>query len=257
MASFPPIDMAVICPGPSPVESHGARRMLEQIARHDRSHDYPYCWGYTIFRTVYTLGSDERVAEAMKRLATTSKHFAEEESLEAPVRGRRERLVDSRLSEALAGRYYSELIEDEQSLDGLSERAVGERFDNWIRDCLRPIPGRVWQGNTRFHFCLMLDERSLTNILSLPKDIDEQKRQGRYQEDDDTCWVKVISNRLKTEDEDGSGERYWLRVGITSYLFPMWFLNTDGDIPIEEVGWIDAEDGVQNVWNSSTKDWFT
>lgn len=40
---------------------------LKHLARHDSSHDYGYCWGNTVFRTVYEPGSDEMVEQALTR----------------------------------------------------------------------------------------------------------------------------------------------------------------------------------------------
>ncbi len=257
MTQFPPIDMTVVCPEPRcDVDADATRKSrsaLKHLAKHDGSHDYPYCWGYTVFRTVYTPGSDEAVAKALERLAVYAKYFITKEQLHPRVRGR-EGQFDTRPNDELLSRYYSELVQDEQSLADVSESDVGYRFDAWITQHRRPVTGRSPERNTRFLFCLMLDEESLENILALPQDPYAPISSSAYDEDEGECHIKVISNRIKSEQEGGGG-RYWLRVGIVDFLWPMWFFPSDPDIMIEELGWCDAEDGVQNLWGTPT-DWF-
>ncbi|EGX89975.1 hypothetical protein CCM_08229 [Cordyceps militaris CM01] len=256
MAHFPPIDVAALCAEPNNKAEAGytlkAREALKQLARYDGSHDYAYCWGYTIFRTVYTPGSDERVAAALERLAVYARQFVTHDTQLHPRGPGGATPFDTGPNEALIGRYYSELVEDEQSLADLGESEVGERFDAWIAQH-RSRPGR--ERNTRFEFCLMLDEESLDNILALPPDpYAPTSNHDADGEDENECYVKVISNRIKTEDEPGAVGRYWLRVGIVDYLWPMFFFPCDSDILIEEMGVYDPEDGVQNLWGTP-QDW--
>ncbi|KAI8648700.1 hypothetical protein NCS57_01482200 [Fusarium keratoplasticum] len=252
MTNLPPIDMAIASPKPrfpgDDEPTRLSRIALQHLARHDGSHDYPYSWGYTLFRTVYTPGSDEDVAKAVERLAIYAKFFTQKEH----ARG----AFDSRPNEELWSRYYCEVVQDEQALANASESEVGERFDGWIRQHRRPATSLYPEPNARFLFCLMLDEESLENILALPEDprAPVNYGYGAPGEDAGEGWVKVISNRIRSEDEGGGG-RYWLRVGITDYLWPMWFYPFDPDAMLEEMGWMDAEDGVQNLWGRPSE-WF-
>lgn len=261
MAQFPPIDMAVASPprsSPDDLEpARASRRALQHLSEYDGTHDRPYCWGFTVFRTVYTPGSDEAVARALERLDVYARRFSEEDNL---MTGRRQTTpFDPRPVEDLWSRYYTELIEDEKTLSNASEAEVGERFDAWIREHrATPPEGRSLHGeqNARFLFCLMLDEESLNNILALP---DNPPRRafdyGVSREEADRGWVKVISDRLKTEEEEGAGGRYWLRVGVPDYLFNLYFMPSDPDIMIEELGFPDGRDGVQNLWGTPDE-WF-
>ncbi|KAK7413097.1 hypothetical protein QQX98_008045 [Neonectria punicea] len=256
MTNLPPIDMAIAYPKPrfagdvEPVRT--SRIALQHLARHDSSHDYPYSWGYTIFRTVYTPGSDEAVARAVERLAVYAKFFAQNEHARPGVGAG---AFDARPNEELWSRYHCEVVQDEQTLANASESEVGERFDAWIRQHRRPlITGTYPEPNARFLFCLMLDEESLENILALPEDPRSPVNYGASDEDEGEGWVKVISDRMKSEEEGGGG-RWWLRVGITDYLWPMWFYPFDPDAMLEEMGWRDVEDGVQNLWGRPS-DWF-
>ncbi|KAH7117348.1 hypothetical protein EDB81DRAFT_243200 [Dactylonectria macrodidyma] len=255
MANFPPIDIAIAYPQPRFAGDDEPRRMprsaLLHLSHHDGSHDYPYSWGYTIFRTVYTPGSDEAIAKAVERLAVYAKLFTKNEN-NLPRVGAG--AFDTRPNEELWSRYYCEVVQDEQTLANASESEVGERFDAWIRQHRRPITSSRPKPNARFLFCLMLDEESLENILALPEDPRAPPNYGATDEDEGEGWVKVISNRMKSEEQGGGG-RWWLRVGITDYLWPMWFLPFDPDAMLEELGWIDAEDGVQNLWGDPMH-WF-
>lgn len=256
MTDLPPIDMAIACPQPrfagdvEPVRM--SRIALQHLSRHDGSHDYPYSWGYTIFRTVYAPGSDEAVARAVERLAVYAKFFTQNEHARPRVGAG---AFDARPNEELWSRYYCEVVQDEQTLADASESEVGERFDAWIRQRRRPVvTGTYPKPNARFLFCLMLDEKSLENILALPEDPRDPINYGAFNEDKGEGWVKVISDGMRSEEEGGGG-RWWLRVGITDYLWPMWFYPFDPDAMLEEMGWTDAEDGVQNLWGRPT-DWF-
>ncbi|KAJ6789600.1 hypothetical protein PWT90_11023 [Aphanocladium album] len=68
--------MSVSFTDESVASTRKALAALEHLARHDGSHDYGYCWGYTIFQTVYGPGSDDKVAQALARLAAYAEHFA-------------------------------------------------------------------------------------------------------------------------------------------------------------------------------------
>ncbi len=262
MTQFPPIDVATLCAVPSckvdAEYTHKARDALEHLARYDGTHDYPYCWGYTIFRTVYTPGSDERIAAALERLTVYARYFVTHDTqLHERVRGR-DNPVDARPNEELIRRYYTEMVEDEQSLAGISESEVGERFDAWVAQHRnRPrAQGTFRERNTRFEFCMMLDEESLDNILALPQD-PYAAQVGSYsadEDDEDECYVKVVSNRIKSTEEPCAVGRYWLRVGIIDFLWPMWFFTCDSDILIEEMGVYDTGDGIQNLWGTP-HDW--
>lgn len=139
-----------------------------------------------------------------------------------------------------------------RKLAGASEREVGGIFDAWIRQHRRAAPTTTNASprprpNARFLFCLMLDEQSLKNILELPEDPRALTERG-------SSWVKVVTNRVRSAEEGGGG-RWWLRVGVADYLWPMWFFPFDPDAILEEMGWEDARDGVQNLWGNPT-DWF-
>ncbi|KAK1963100.1 hypothetical protein LY78DRAFT_660628 [Colletotrichum sublineola] len=252
MAQLPPVDMAIASPTPrfpGDVEPERLSRIaLRYLTPHDGSHDYAYSWGYTVFRTAYGPGSDEAFAKAIERLAVYAKRFTQDEHARLRVG---QGAFDPRPNEELWSRYYCEEVQDEETLANATESKVGEVFDAWIGRHRRAATignGTSPSPNARFLFALMLDEESIENILELPED----PRAPVYR---CTSWVKVITNRVRSAEEGCEGGRWWLRVGIIDYLWPMWFYPFDPDVMLEEMGWEEAEDGVQNLWGSPS-DWF-
>ncbi|KAM0275932.1 hypothetical protein ACHAQH_007274 [Verticillium albo-atrum] len=220
------------------------RHALQHIAYHDGSHDYAYSWGYTMFRTVYTPGSEEAVAEAVERLATYARYWTRDEMFTA---GRHVQ-VDTRPNDDLWSRYHSEVVQDEQTLANVSETEVGQRFDAWIAQHRRPATATdaSHKLNSRFLFCLMLDQESIDNILALPEDPRAPIDHGVPKNGEGKGWVKVITDDSMPEGKGGG--RWWLRVGITDFLWPLCFFPSEPNMMLEELGWHDAEDGVQNLW---------
>lgn len=223
-----------------------SRIALQHLAHHDGSHDYPYSWSYTIFHTVYASRSDEAVAKAIERIAVYARFFTQDEYACPPLG---QGAFDSNPNEGLWSRYYCDVVQNEDILAGASESEVGDMFDAWIRQHRRAATTNDAspRPNARFLFCLMLDEESIENILKLPED-------PRAPVDYVSSWVKVVTTRVRSAEEGGGG-RWWLRVGVTYYLWPMWFYPFDLDAMLEEKGWKDAEDGVQNLWSRSA-DWY-
>ena len=93
----------------------------------------------------------------------------------------------------------------------------------------------------------MFDEETIDNILALPEDPNSRRGHVTSDEDEGECFVKIITHKMKSNGQGGT-RRWWLRVGITDYLWPVWFSPSDPDMMLEEMGWEDEEDGVQNVW---------
>lgn len=245
MTELPQTDLAIVSPAPrfpgnvEPLRT--SRIALQHLAHHGGSHNYLYSWGHTIFRTVYGPGPDEAFAKAIERLAVYAKFFTQDEqSRPRPGQG----AFDSRLNEELWSRYYCEVVQNEEALAGASEIEVGDMFDAWIKQHRRAATtsSACSRPNGRFLFCLMLDEQSIDDILELPED-------PRAPVDYGSSWIKVVTNRVRSSEEGGGG-RWWLRVGVADYLWPMWFYTFDPDSMLEEMGWKDAEDGVQNLWGS-------
>ncbi|KAH6640323.1 hypothetical protein F5144DRAFT_483533, partial [Chaetomium tenue] len=225
-------------------EPRRASRMLLQVLAdddHDESHDYRYSWGYTIFRTIYTPGSDEAFARAIERLAVYAKTYVNDDI--ALKRRPNQQPRDPLPNQELWSRYYNEVIEDEHTLANATVEDVGRRFDTWISEHLNldALPRRR-TSNARFYYCLMLDQESVDNILTSPEEpfrflpSDIQHQPG---------WVKVV-----TAEQQPEGGRVWLRVGIRTMLWALWFGSQDPDFILEEQPGVDGDDGVMTVMDT-------
>ncbi|KZL81072.1 hypothetical protein CI238_09832 [Colletotrichum incanum] len=124
MATFQPIEMAIAKPEARFIRDHEMRRTprhdLLSIARYDESHNYPYCWGFTIFRTIYTPGSDEAFAKAIDRLAIYAKQYADDE------------ILHKRLTRVFASQSIDNILAmPENPRTGLREDPY--IFDRWVK----------------------------------------------------------------------------------------------------------------------------
>lgn len=226
------------------------RRRLKQISTTSHSHDRPYSWGLTIFRTVYTLESDESFPPAVENFFSLAKEFALGElSVE---RGRLEPALDPAPNEALAKRFHCDIIEDAGSLDGAGPDQVGEQFDIWIE---KHHHSKEWRefttfGSTmgRYEFCIMLDQQGINHLLQMMVDPAEQML------DPGDLYVKVVT-AVKREDLDEDGQvdnhdtgRLWLRVGLSSKIMGLCIGLMDVNMGFDEMAQSDAEDGILNYY---------
>jgi hypothetical protein len=217
--------------------------LLQVLAddEHDKSHDYRYSWGYTIFRTVYTPGSDEAFPQAIERLAIYAKAYVNDDI--ALKRRPNQQPRDPLPNRELWGRYYNQVIEDEDTLAHATVEDVGRRFDVWISEHLNldALPRRK-TSNARFCYCLMLDQESVDNILTSPEEpFGFSRSDSRHQ----PGWVKVV-----TAEQQPEGGRVWLRVGIRTMLWALWFGSQDPDFILEEQPGVDGGDGVMTFMDT-------
>ncbi|KAF6810322.1 hypothetical protein CSOJ01_06393 [Colletotrichum sojae] len=244
MAAFAPIDKAISDPSPRSLKDPEPKRFVRHhlrllAAAHDGSHGYPYCWGFTIFRTAYAPGSGAAFAKAVERLGVHARNYAYGDL----VRRRKpnEEPLDRLPNEELAGRYFSEVVEDAE-MEGFGVEEVGRRFDAWVRGKIEVRDGRD-VPNSRFRLCLMMDQKGIDDVLSLPED--PRDAWG------DDVWIKVVTNE-RWEDRGGSGRgRLWLRADVRNAVWSTWFALEDPDFVYEYVGWSEDEsDGALNFWGS-------
>ncbi|KAG9252353.1 uncharacterized protein F5Z01DRAFT_243435 [Emericellopsis atlantica] len=237
MADFPPIDAAFT----EPNDYRVPREYLKELAKFHGNHTYPYTWGFVIFRTVYTYGSDEAFAKALERLDAYARYEAYQDLRskfyhEAPR--------DPAVNQELFRRYYNVILEDKDKLANASVDEVGKRFDAWIESNLtaEATKQRDPRLNCRFRYCVMMDQQSIDNILALPEDPDTSPYDDPQKLD---RWIKLVSSEQRP---DG---RFWLRVGVDGLLWAFWFGSEDPDNLIEEVAWEDEVDGVLNYWGNA------
>lgn len=248
MADFGPIDMAIANPAPryfrDPEPKRFPRELLQLLASHDGSHRYPYCWGFAIFRTVYTPGSDDASARAVARLADYARAFAHGDLVRRPKPN--EEAPDPLPNQELWRRYFSEVVEDRDALDGADVQEVGRRFDAWVAGELEERPGRRDVPNSRFRICIMLDAQGVDDVLAMPEDPRDWGRRGEEER-----WVKVVTNEMWDERGFPGRGRLWLRADVRQAVWSTWFGLEDPDFVYEYVGWSEDEaDGALNFWGS-------
>lgn len=240
MANCQPIDMAIAKPPArftgDPEPRRGIRAKLLSLAEYDGSHAYPYCWGYTIFRTAYIKGSDNAFVEAMERLGVYAKAYVDDDITLKPRPN--EEPKDPLPNQDVWNRYYHDIVEDPERLANASVEEVERYFDGWINEHLRSVPGRRRAPNKRFELCKMLDQESIDNILLMSKDPYGRGDPRRFDH-----WVKMITDVRRPEE----GGRVWFRAGIQSYMWSLWFMWQDPDFLYEEQCWVSEADGVMNL----------
>lgn len=219
MTTFRPIDRAEV----NLYDRSLAGQYLYALSRFEGYHEYPYCWGYTIFRTVYGPGSNEAFSKAIERLNAWIKYVLETNARSPKI-------------PEIWNRYYNEIIEDE-TLGNASIEEVGRRFDTWVAEHLHlpsDYPGSE-APNSRFRFCIMLDQEGIDKILSLPEHLSHD---GLYHPATQDPWIKVITTWDSWQFE---GCRVWIKHRIFDDLSATWFGGTDPDAFSEESIW-EAED---------------
>lgn len=230
MATFQPIDWAMV----NRNSKSQADRYFQDLYYHDGSHNYPYCWGYTIFRTVYTEGSDEAFLKALERLEIYVKRFIDVNIIKKPSSDQEPRDWE------LWNRYYNEIIEDE-TLANSSVEEIGRRFDAWVAEHLTPNSERHDVPNSRFRFCIMLDQEGIDNLLAMPED-PHSNDPNRYKR-----WIKIVTNMESWQFE---GRRVWIKAGIFDGVVPLWFGSNDPDsIFVYEMTWEQENNGMLDFRN--------
>lgn len=194
MTTFEPINTELIN-----IQDHRlSRECLKQLASHGDYHSFPFSWGFVVFRTVYTPGSDEAFAEDMDRLGVYAKGFAHEDVLP--------RLLPNKPSHDLAPnqdlwwRYFNVAVEDRASLADASVEEIGKRFDAWIKDNIKP-DAKPRVPNSRYRYCLMIDQECIDNLLAMSQDPNISLQEDRQQLD---RWVRLSPTR-KNPRPAGSG----------------------------------------------------
>lgn len=216
------------------------------MANYDGSHNYPYCWGLTIFRTAY--GSDEAFTKAIERLNMYAKAWVYGDLARMP----REEPKDPLPVQELWNRYYSEIVED-PALSCADVEEVGRRFDAWVKKNFDST-GKRDVPNARFRFCLMLDQQSIDTILAMPED----PKSLRDDPPKDKRWIKLVTGEQWADRGWPNRGRLWGRAGIPEF-WPMWFAIEDPDFIYEEQGWAEDQwsetDGALNFWGIPGIDW--
>lgn len=253
MTDFQPLDEAIAeySRNGDSESSRIHRQHLAFLAENDGTHDYPYCWGYLIFRTFYEPGSDEAFKKAIERLAIYAKAWVDHD-VDFPRDRKHKEAKDTRPNEELWSRYCSEVIEDPETLAGASVEDVGKRFDAWVGEHVRPPRSKPHTPNARYTACVMLDQEGIDNILAMSEDPDVSIKDDPQQYD---RWVRMMTG---WDWPEGTG-RFWFRGGIMDAMWQLWFSVEDEDFFWEEQCWDDGDGnwnlrsylGPNSIWNRS------
>lgn len=214
------------------------RAHLASLAENDGTHDYPYCWGYTIFRTVYTPGSDEAFKKALERLDAYAGAWVDRDD-DFPRYGNHAESKDQRPNNELWSRCHNEVIEDPETLADATIEDVGRRFDAWVSEHVRRPDGSKHTPNARYVACVMIDQEGIDNILAMSEDPYVSIGDDPHQYD---RWVKMMTG---WDWPEGTG-RFWFRGGIKNDMWGLWFYVDDEDFFWEEICWED-NDGSWNL----------
>jgi hypothetical protein len=148
-------------------------------------------WGFTIWRTVYSLGSDAKFARALDIINqwVESECFEEVDKTHTDT-GAED--VNYRAAREVWKRYENVVIED-RSLEGASPDAVRKKFAAWTES-----KGVDWrQQSSRNRFCILIDEEALETFSWFPP---PPSRRGLTERQE--CSVKVIDVELDGDDDD-------------------------------------------------------
>lgn len=224
MGLFAPVDPALLERKSFVFKDAGLER-LQYISERKPTTQLAHSWGYTIFRTWYASpASDDRFARALDRLDVYAKNWVREKMAAetSATLGSSRPPPDPRSYHEIEKRIYQMVIEDKDSLEGASIQEVGRYFDSWIARRSGP-EGSKSQHDPLFRRCIMLDEESINNILTLP----EVPAQSNY-----FSLLRVWAKVVTSEERDGL--RLWLRVGVYGWLWDLWFEELNPDFIIEE-----------------------
>lgn len=116
-------------------------------------------WGFTVWRTVFTPGSDEKFAQALDIINQYVRHecYYDVNTAKDP-----KNLPDEAPNREIWQRFSNEVIEDRE-LDGASPKEVRDGFVDWIAK-----RGREQSDTSRYRFCILIDEDVLEALCRFP-----------------------------------------------------------------------------------------
>ena len=164
-------------------------------------------WGFSIWRTVFTPGSDSAFARALDTINQWVKHECFTQTNRADVSTV---IQDHDYNSACEvwKRYRNEVIED-RDLDSASPETVRQRFMAWIES-----RGMEQNQTSRYRYCILIDKDVLETLNRLPAPPIEGRQEAwqRYS-------VKVIDVEIDGEDDDTYPRGY-----RSCIMMPPWLL---------------------------------
>lgn len=196
-------------------------------------------WGYSIWRTVFTPGSDSAFARALDTINQWVKHECFTETNRAYVSADIQN-HDYNAAREVWKRYRNDIIED-RDLDSASPETVRQRFMAWIES-----RGMEQNQTSRYRYCILIDEDVLETLSRFPTP-PTRDLSAKWQ----LYSLKVIDVEIDGEGDDEYPQGYrscimtppWMLAHMYFYCHNVGADEMRGDyrgIPIYEM----AEDGI-------------
>jgi hypothetical protein len=164
-------------------------------------------WGFTVWRTVFTLGSDSTFARALDTIDQWVKHECFEEVKRTHTDAGDETHQYKAAHECW--RRYEKVVMEDRELDGASPETVRQKFQAWIAS-----RGVEHNQTSRYRYCILIDEdvlETLSRFPSPPLEGEEEKWQ--------LYSLKVIDVEI-----DGGEDDEYPRGYRSCIMTPPWML---------------------------------
>lgn len=196
-------------PSPPSPSSVTRRREWERDICHNLRDLHEPTWGFTIFRTIYSPGSDILFAQFLSKLRAYVEYAIDSDLRPSPFRAAGdETTLDSRPNEEMKRRFANDIVES-PDLDGANPDRVRDAFTKWLQ--ARGVDAEIHQLYARHRVCIMVDEEALQSVAAAPTDPNEDHQI-------ENAWVKVVEY-LAPGEERWQG---WLKVAVEG-LYGFWF----------------------------------
>jgi hypothetical protein len=163
-------------------------------------------WGFTIWRTVFTSGSDPTFARALDIINQWVKHECFEQVKQSHTSTGAE-TQDYKEAQEVWKRYDNVVIED-RTLDGASSEAVRQKFLAWIEQ-----KGVEQNKTSRYRYCILIDEDVLETLGRFPT-----PPSRKFREKWQVYSLKVIDVEIDGEEDDEYPRGYRCCIMIPPWL---------------------------------------
>ncbi|KAL2065073.1 hypothetical protein VTL71DRAFT_4213 [Oculimacula yallundae] len=202
-------------------------------------------WGYTIIRTAYRAGDDEKfkigidtIHRFLRLWSDVELQSATREIFGPPggLRGNYEfkfywpegmpETADSTPNEVLLGRFINDIVEDKESLNEATVPQVSEYFKHWAYSHWNGVPAHISAGSPRLKSCILLDAETLDHLQIAHEAILNSPSTARGFNLGGEFWVKIVDSFPQPRYPSGLADCYRLRLGD---LVDFWFGRTWSD----------------------------
>ncbi|KAK0105001.1 hypothetical protein ONS95_004629 [Cadophora gregata] len=202
-------------------------------------------WGYTIVRTAYRPGDDEKFKLGIEVIHKFLRLWSDQELRYATeqIYGRGDRLglrgdyeikyyhwpegmpetASSAPNECFLGRFVNDIVEDEENLSGASVPQVTEAFKQWCLAHWDGNPLHLSAASPRFQSCILMDAETLDELQTAHKVVSKLpstnsrdlgfKIGGQF-------WIKMVERSPQPRYPSGTTDCYRLLLGDVA---DFWF----------------------------------